>query len=308
MADAPRRVLVIRLGALGDIVQSFGPFAAVRAHHPDAEITLLTTAPYADWLRGAPWFDRVLVDARPRWFDVAGLRHLASQLRGYDMVYDLQTSGRSTRYFWLAGRPPWSGIGWHRRYKHRDPGRDHLHSWERQRGQLRDAGIDAVPAVGRAALAGLIAPPPSRPEGRYAVLIPGAAAHRPEKCWPAAQYGELARLLIARGLGVVVAGADADAARSAAIVALAPGSRDLTGQTSLASLAGLLDGAAVAIGNDTGPMHLSAALGRRCLVLFGGASDPALTAPREPDGGPVRVLRERKLADLTVARVAAALP
>ena len=45
------RILVIRLGALGDFVQSFGPFSAIRAHHPEARITLLTTAPFADLAR-----------------------------------------------------------------------------------------------------------------------------------------------------------------------------------------------------------------------------------------------------------------
>ena len=58
------------------------------------------------------------------------------------------------------------------------------------------------------------------------------------------------------------------------------------------------------MGNDTGPMHLAAAVGCPCVVLFSADSDPALTAPR----GRVRVLRAPHLADLPVARVAAALP
>ena len=43
-------ILVVKLGALGNVVLSLGPFAAIRRHHADAHITLLTTAPYADWL------------------------------------------------------------------------------------------------------------------------------------------------------------------------------------------------------------------------------------------------------------------
>ncbi|WP_457848573.1 glycosyltransferase family 9 protein, partial [Staphylococcus aureus] len=58
----------------------------------------------------------------------------------------------------------------------------------------------------------------------------------------------------------------------------------------------------------TGPMHLAAALGCPSVVLFGGASDPALTAPRYSDGGWPTVLREGDLASLAVDRVAAALP
>ena len=105
-----RRVLVIKLGALGDVVLAFGPFAAVRAHHPGAHVALLTTAPFAGLARASPWFDAVHVDAKPAWWDLPGLRRLAALLRGFDLVYDLQTSARSSRYFRLAGRPRWSGI------------------------------------------------------------------------------------------------------------------------------------------------------------------------------------------------------
>jgi ADP-heptose:LPS heptosyltransferase len=119
-----KRVLVIRLSALGDFVLSFGPFAAIRAHHPKAEITLLTTAPFAGLARGAPWFDRVEVDARPAWWNLPGLGQLWRQLQGFDMVYDLQTSGRSSRYFTLAGRPPWSGIAPGCSFPQSDPARE----------------------------------------------------------------------------------------------------------------------------------------------------------------------------------------
>jgi ADP-heptose:LPS heptosyltransferase len=91
----PKRILVIRLSALGDFVLSFGPFAAIRAHHPDAEITLLTTAPFAALANAAPWFDWIEIDARPPWWDLPGLGRLWRQLQGFDRVYDLQTSGRS---------------------------------------------------------------------------------------------------------------------------------------------------------------------------------------------------------------------
>ena len=50
MTVPARRVLVVKLGALGNVVLSLGPFAAVRRHHADAHITLLTTSPYAAWL------------------------------------------------------------------------------------------------------------------------------------------------------------------------------------------------------------------------------------------------------------------
>ena len=66
MALGDDRILVIKLGALGDMVQAFGPFQAIRRHHGHAHITLLTTAPFAEFAMATGWFDEVWVDARPR--------------------------------------------------------------------------------------------------------------------------------------------------------------------------------------------------------------------------------------------------
>lgn len=293
------RILVIKLGALGDFVLAFGPFAAIRAHHPGAEVTLLTTAPFADLARASSWFDRVLTDSRPRWWDLPGLVRLRRVLRGFDFIYDLQTSGRSSLYHRMAGRPPWSGIARGASHPHTNPGRDRMHTLDRQREQLAAAGIPDVPPPDLAWLLGTgpVLPAP------YALLVPGAAPHRPAKRWPAVRFGALARLLDAQGLRPVVAGAGADRPLAAEIAAVCPAALDLTGRTTLMDLAALAARAALAVGNDTGPMHLAAVVGCRCVVLFSGRSDPALTAPR----GRVTVLRETDLADLPVERVAAAL-
>jgi ADP-heptose:LPS heptosyltransferase len=66
--------------------------------------------------------------------------------------------------------------------------------------------------------------------------------------------------------------------------------------------------AELAIGNDTGPMHIAASVGCRCIVLFSADSDPSMTAPRGPEGDWPIVLREKVLADLAVARVVEAIP
>ena len=89
--SAPRRILVIKLGALGDVIQALGPFAAIRRHHADAEITLLTTAPFAEFLRASPYFDHVMVDPRAPWRRVPAILALRRQLIDgqFDRVYDL---------------------------------------------------------------------------------------------------------------------------------------------------------------------------------------------------------------------------
>jgi ADP-heptose:LPS heptosyltransferase len=83
-----------------------------------------------------------------------------------------------------------------------------------------------------------------------------------------------------------------------------PGAIDLTNRTSLPDLASLARAACLAVGNDTGPMHLIVAGGAPATVLYGAASDPALTAPRGPR---VTILRRPDLAALTVEDVAATL-
>ncbi|NDA47106.1 MAG: ADP-heptose--LPS heptosyltransferase, partial [Alphaproteobacteria bacterium] len=75
---------------------------------------------------------------------------------------------------------------------------------------------------------------------------------------------------------------------------------DLTGRTSVLDLAGIARRAALAIGNDTGPMHLTSAIGRPSLTLFSAESDPARCAPR---GIAAAHLRRNDLADLGVDAV-----
>lgn len=297
------RVLVIKLAALGDFAQAFGPFAAIRAHHPDARITLLTTKPYAPLARMSPWFDAVWDDGRPDWTNLPAVFRLARRLRGagFDRVYDLQTSSRSSRYRWFVGRrAEWSGIARGASHPHANPQRDAMHTADRQREQLEMAGVTACPepdlAWLDADLSHFALP------AHFALLVPGASPGRPAKRWPEDRFAALAAGL---GLPCAVIGGPAEAPLAAAIGAAVPGTVDLTGQTSFADIAALGRRAAFCVGNDTGPTHLLAAAGCPTLALFGDDSDPALCAPR---GAAVRVLRHRPLAALDVAAVQAAWP
>ena len=300
-----KRVLVIRLSALGDFVLSFRAFAAIRAHHPEAEITLLTTRPYVALAEASPWFDRVVADARPAFWDVPGLLRLRRDLAGYDMTYDLQTSGRSSWYFHLAGRPAWSGIASGCSHPQRGPARARMHTLERQEDQLRLTGVDVFPTPDLAFLTDRPVPPlPTR----FVVLVPGASAHRGVKRWPAAKYGALGTLLVARGLMPVIVGGRDEIAVAAEICAVCPQAVDLTGQTDVLDIFASAARAAFVVGNDTGPTHMAAAAGAKVIALFSGESDPAMNAPRGADGSWGVVLRETVLADMSVQRVAAALP
>jgi len=304
------QVLVIRLGALGDFVLSFPAFAAIRAHHPDARITLLTTPPYADLARRSPWFDAISLDPRAGWWNLRAMARLRALLRGpaggFNMVYDLQTSRRTSRYYVIAGRPPWSGIAPGCSHPHANWRRDSMHTLERQRDQLRMAGIADLPRPALGWLTG--GPLPDLPPRPYAVLVPGASPHRPAKRWPPERFGALATRLMERGINSVIIGGREEARAAAIIQADSPDAVDLTGSTTIPDIAAIAARARVAVGNDTGPMHLAAAVGCHSVVLFSAESDPALTAPRGPNGGWATVLHAPDLSDLPVERVAAALP
>jgi len=255
-----------------------------------------------NFLAASPWFNRVVVDSRPEVWNLPGLLKLRRRLRGFDLVYDLQTSARSSRYYALAGKPRWSGIAPGCALPHADPERNRLHTRERLAGQLHDAGIFDLPAPDLSWMTADISR--FRLPETFILLVPGAAPHRPEKRWPAEEFAGLAFGL---ETPCVVAGGAGEAA-AGRLIAEAAGARDLTGQTSLLELAAITARAKLAIGNDTGPMHLAAALGVPSIVLFGGASDPALTAPRYPDGGWPIIIQVPDLNALPVAQVRAALP
>src|SRR3546814_1785490 len=109
---------------------------------------------------------------------------------------------------------------------------------------------------------------------RYALLVPGGAPHRPAKRWPAAAFAELANHLAGRGITPVLIGQRAEQQAIDAITDACPAAVSLLGQTSIAELATLARGAALAVGNDTGPMHTPAAAGCPPPVLYSAESDP----------------------------------
>jgi len=295
---ARRRILVIRLGALGDLIQCFDAFHALRAHDREAELILLTKPAYAGFARTLPWFDAVWEDARAR--NPAHYLEMAARLRrsGLSAVYDLQNKGRTALYrrllILMGGRVDWPGTV---------PDLTGLHNRDRYLARLRAAGI---PEAGPADLSWLTADTAGlEPAGPFALLVPGCSPHLPHKRWPAPHYAELARELARRGITPVLVGAEADRDAADAILAgLSGGVLDLVGRTSLHQLAGLARRAVAAIGNDTGPVFLTAAVGCPTLMLMSHHTDPVRSAPWGPR---TAWLKRDDLARLAVADVSRAL-
>ncbi|MDI9407759.1 MAG: glycosyltransferase family 9 protein [Candidatus Pacebacteria bacterium] len=311
MGNKIPKILVIRLGALGDICLSLGPMAAIRAHHPTAEIVLLTTGFFADWLKDCPYFDRLHSVPRHSRYNPLWLWRIGRWLRRerFDRIYDLQTSAHSRSYFYLLprgnARPEWSGHI--KSASHSDlvnPARSTSHTVDRQAEQLRLAGIDSVP------LANFDWLPESDwhrfnlPES-FALLVIGASPRPPGKKWPAGHFAELAGLLKSQlGLTPVLIGGAAEAQLAAEIAALAE-VIDLTAQTSLNDLVTLAKKARLMVGNDTGPAHLMAIAGVPCLMLFSRQTHPWKAAPRGKNAHYLQVAQGESLDDLNAARVLA---
>lgn len=304
---AQARILVIKLGALGDIILSLEAFQAIRAHHPDAHITLLTRKPFAAITRMMPWFDDVLIDPAPKFHQFAKLLAFRRVIRRGDFhrVYDLQTNDRTALYFHLLRpQPPeWCGIVngcSHRRHDHRE---DPVPAAERLLRFLESVG---VPRSGPPDLTWLDDPLDGfdLPE-RFALIIPGCAPQHPVKRWPARHFATLADGLHAMGLAVLAIGTQVDAAAIEEIQALAPHVTNLAGKTTIPQIAALARRAQTVVGNDTGPAHITALAGAPTFVVMSRVTDPARMLPRGPVVG---YLKTADLADLPPADVLAALP
>jgi ADP-heptose:LPS heptosyltransferase len=271
MTAAAEKILVIKHGAFGDIVQADGVLRDIRARHPRADIHLLTTPPYRRLMMRCPHVDQVLVDARAPVWRLGVWLSLGRQLRSlrFAKVYDLQNSDRTTSYRRLFLRHiPWCG---------NPPGLRHasallglVERLQRDGMTIRyslapDVGwiVDDVSALLRKR--GVKSP--------YIALIPGSSARHPQKRWP--YYAQLATALMAHGYDVVTApGPDErDLAQSI------PGHVLMAESACLNwfELAGVLKSARFVVGNDTGPSHIASCLGVPGLALFGphGSSERA---------------------------------
>ncbi|MCU0779690.1 MAG: glycosyltransferase family 9 protein [Akkermansiaceae bacterium] len=304
--SAAERVLVIKLGALGDIFLAMQAFAAVRRHHGGARITLLTRKQFAGLARQMPWFDEVWEDPAPKAWQVGRWLAWRRRLRGggFARVYDLQCNDRSGTYFRLLAprRPEWCGVVPGCSHRWAGSRKDPLPVPERLRRLLAVAGVQAAGPPELTWLDGDLGGL-DLPE-KFALLVPGCAPQHPYKRWPARQFAELAMKLTAHGVTPVAIGTAVDRDAVAELVALAPGVVDLTGKTSLGQVAALARRAVWVVTNDTGPAHIAGIVGAPTLVVMSRVTDPVRMLPHGPAVG---WLKRDDLADLGADEVWTAL-
>ena len=314
-----RRVLVIKLSALGDFVLALGAMRAIREQHPKAVMTLLTTGPYEGLAKATGFFQHIETDGRPK--GVKATRELIKRMKAakYDIVYDLQTSGRTANYFKALNLPfqvppLWSGHAEGAAFFHANPKRGDLHSIDRLAEQLEVAGIQP------SRIKGSWPPMPDmsfvrRSQGDkpsltpdyfsikppYALFIPGASAHREAKRWPAERYGGLAKHVADAGVMPVIIGSKAESEIAVEINRIEPRARNIVTRTDLFQIVTLAEKALFAVGNDTGPMHMAALSGCPGVALFATSeSDPEKACPR---GSNIIVAKAETLGELSIRDV-----
>ncbi|MCB9982968.1 MAG: glycosyltransferase family 9 protein [Rhodospirillales bacterium] len=301
MADATKsqdRILVIKLSALGDFIQALGPMAAIRRHHQNAHITILTTKAFEKFARQCGYFDEIWIDERPKWLDLGGWLALRKKLNAgnFERVYDFQNNDRTNIYFsLLSPKPQWVGTAKGASHRNKSALRTTVHAYDGHVQTLALAGITDIKIDRLEWMDGDLSN--FNLKDRYVLLVPGCAPQHPYKRWPAENYAALARRLVESGYQPVLIGAKADEDVTNIIVENCPQALNLTNQTSLEQIAALGRKAAACIGNDTGPMHIIAATACPCTVLFSGRSNPVRHAPK---GKHVKVLQQNDLKDLSV--------
>ncbi|MEQ8659268.1 MAG: glycosyltransferase family 9 protein [Gammaproteobacteria bacterium] len=266
------RILIIKLGALGDVVMATPLVDAILTRHADAAVTLLTTPDYAPLF--APW-PRLAVHTSAR----RGLRTMLALLRWlraqrFDRVYDLQGNDRSALLCRLSAIPVRVGNHAGRGYTHHPAHawEGQCHIFERMCEVLATAGVTvtartpllpASAAVRDTVDQWLAArAPDARP---FALLHAGASAARPEKRWP--YFATLARTLREAGYRVVWLGSAEDAWLNHGY--MAADDIDASAAFDILALAELGRRAAFAVTNDSGPMHVLAAAGIPVFGIFG---------------------------------------
>ncbi len=320
-------VLVVRLGALGDIVHAIPAVAAIRHAHPDARIHWLVEQRHRAIVDLVPVVDRVIALERPSpgaWLSVTReMRTMA-----YDVAIDFQGLLKSAVLARASGAGRVVGFSiWHLReksarpfYSSSAPG-EGRHVIRKNLALLRAIGIEDDEI--RFPIAPVTSPVvdalAQRLDGRpFAIVNPGAAW--PNKRWPAQCFGELCAFLRdAAGLVPVVVWGPGEERLADAVIASSSNTAVLAPPTSVPDLVAMCRAATLVLSGDTGPLHIATAAGTPTVSIFG-PTDPARNGPwAERDITASRFDRcachyDRKchaarwcLEDVTVAEVSAAV-
>jgi heptosyltransferase-2 len=293
--DQPKKLLIRSTNWIGDAIMTTPAVRTIRQNFPDAEITLLALPWVADVFAAGPRVDRIfLYEKNGRHQGLAGKLRLASELRreNFDAAILLQNAFEAALITTLAGIPARGGyttdgrglLLTHGVKKARDIDTRHqVHYYQEMVAGLGlTPGPDALELfLDAAAVRTVDRAMEEQGRGQLVGLNPGAA-YGPAKRWPAEKFARLARMVEDQTRAdVVIFGTDADREAAEAITAAMehPGRvLDLTGKTDLATAMAWIDRCNVFVTNDSGLMHVAAALKTPLVVIFG-STDHIATGP-----------------------------
>ena len=271
------RVLVIRLSALGDVLFALETVAALRRERPDVSIDFLVEDRFQKLLENHPQIDRVIVYPRRHRLQIPGSL-LRLRRQRYDIALDLHGIQKSAMHMFFARARHKVGPGapasregatfaYNKTVSMPTPA---PHRAAVGHMLLKSIGLSGEPAAPAIATT---EPPASLlkdlPKPRV-LLHPGTSSFAAFKRWPSERFAELAQRLCARGIGVVVGYGPGEQDLAAPALSAAPESRAADGaQLGLSGLAGAMQHCDVVVAADTGPLHLAAAVGTRCVAIFG---------------------------------------
>ncbi|KJU84581.1 ADP-heptose:LPS heptosyltransferase [Candidatus Magnetobacterium bavaricum] len=285
------KILIIKPSSLGDVIHALPFLSALRGSYPQAEIHWVIARGLYDLLDGHPMINRLWPINKDQWKRPTRIKETLEELNAlrvglreerFDAVVDLQGLFRSGLVAALSGCPLRIGFREAREgsrlfYNQVVEGGKNLHAVDRY---LRVA----TTALGcKAPSVDFPLPVPELPAGftqrDFAVIIPGARWET--KQWETEKFGQVAARL---PMTSVVIGSADDAEAAAVVVEHSAGKAiNLVGRTSLKDIVGIIGRARLVITNDTGPMHIAAALNVPVFALFG-PTDPQLTGPYGSSG------------------------
>lgn len=288
-----RSVLVVRLGALGDLVHAFPAVAALRAAWPDATIDWLVDHRYAALLELFPVIDRTIVVGGRTGRSVAQVVATLRRAR-YDLALDFQGLVKSAVFARLAGacetvgfvrqqlREPIAGLFYTRHVQADDSG----HVVRKNLSVVRALGVDATtPSIPLKVSSSTAVVEGRRvlridDSARFSIVNPGAGW--PNKQWPPDRFGAIAAHLRDRhGLSSLVVWGPGERALAERVEAASHGAAKVAPPTSIADLVELARAASVFVAGDTGPMQFAAAVGTPVVGVFG-PTNPLRNGPWNP--------------------------
>jgi heptosyltransferase II len=306
--DAPplARLAILAPNWLGDAVLSLPAIADVRRAYPGAHLAVAARRSVADLFRLLPLVDRVVtLQSDARWWRRAGFRADAAALHDVDAALVLPNSFVSALLVKAAGIPERWGYAADARSRlltRAVPRVKGTHQAQYYQHLTTALGVPAGPpapeidvsVAARDSASELLLREGHTPGAPVVVLAPGAAYGKAKQWIPSHVAALVARLATERGVTSVLVGSRGDADTVRAITgrlpALGPGRAiDLVGRTSLEMLAGVLAMADACVCNDSGAMHLAAAVGTRIVATFGPTNEQA-TRPLARAGAQAEVL------------------